>query len=247
MSYSRSRHLLPIFASFAAVLVLGCNVEPSSTEQDEARSQIEPSVAMEAEDASSSSPLPPRDSKFALLELPLGVQIEVPKNWRPLDGEISTTIETGGEAAVRLAGFDLPRGQKVNLFRANSNPPTTYASIAINASDSEITPAELLAASAAEIRELSPMMHQMMNQTLSQQDQRIIRWDGVRRQIVDGHPALIINYVRSSPQGPVVVEMTRLFIADKQISLNLAYRQSEAGLWAAIIEYMRASLHVSQS
>lgn len=241
MTNNESHDLLATFATLVTLLLLGCNVQPSSTEQSTSQSPTEHSVTGEAEEASRSS-LPPRESRFVLLELPLGVQVEVPKNWRPLNGDINTTIETAGEASWRLAGFDLPPGQKVSLFRANSNPPSTYAGIAINATDSEMAPAELLAATDAEIRELSPMMHQILNQ----QNLRIIRFDGVRRQIVDGHPALVIEYVRAGPQGPVVVQMTRLLIGDKEISLNLSYRQSEAGLWTPIIEYMRASFRVSQ-
>ena len=192
------------------------------------------------------SSLPARHSRFALVKLPLGVSIEVPKNWRLLDGDFNTTIETAGEAVLNLAGIKLPTGQKANLFRANSNPPTTYAGIAINATDSDIPPAELLAASDAEIRELAPLMHQMLDQGFAAQNLRVIRFDGVRREIVDGHPALVIKYVRSGPQGPVVVQMTRLFIGDKEISLNLSYRRSEAVVWKPIVDHMRSTFRVSR-
>lgn len=192
------------------------------------------------------SSLPARNSRFALVNLPLGVSIEAPKNWRLLDGDFNTTIEAAGEAALSLAGIKLPTGQKVNLFRANSNPPTTYAGIAINATDSDIPPAELLAASDAEIRELAPLMHQILDQGFAAQNLRVIRFDGVRRDIVDGHPALVIEYIRSGPKGPVVVQMTRLFIGDKEISLNLSYRRSEAGIWKPIVGYMRSTFRVSR-
>lgn len=192
------------------------------------------------------SSLPARHSRFALVKLPLGIIIEVPKNWRLLDGDFNTTIETAGEAVLNLAGIKLPTGQKVNLFRANSNPPTTYAGIAINATDSDIPPAELLSASDAEIRELAPLMHQMLDQGFAAQNFSVIRFDGVRREIFDGHPALVIEYVRSGPQGPVVVQMTRLFIGDKEMSLNLSYRQSEASVWKPIVDHMRSTFRVSR-
>ena len=192
------------------------------------------------------SSLPARRSRFALIKLPLGIIIEVPKNWRLLDGDFNTTIETAGEAVLNLAGIKLPTGQKVNLFRANSNPPTTYAGIAINATDSDIPPAELLSASDAEIRELAPLMHQMLDQGFAAQNLSVIRFDGVRRETVDGHPALVIEFVRSGPQGPVVVQMTRLFIGDKEMSLNLSYRQSEAGVWKPIVDHMRSTFRVSR-
>jgi hypothetical protein len=192
------------------------------------------------------SSLPPRDSRFSLVTLPLGVSIQVPKNWRLLGAEINATLETAGEAGTKLAGITMPRGQKVNLFRANSNPPTTYASIAINATDSEMSPADMMAASDAEIAELGESMHRMFEQSFAKQNLRVIRFDGVRREILDGHPSLIIHYVRSGPQGPVVVQMTRLLIGEKEISLNLSYRQSEANLWKPIIDYIRSTFRVSQ-
>jgi len=231
-----------VVAALALAFVTGCD-EQTAPPQQSAPTEVPPVVT---DGDSIASLLPPRDSRFALLALPLGVQIEVPKNWRTLDGDINTTIETAGEAVMNLAGIEIPPGQKVNLFRANSNPPTTYAGIAINATDSDIAPAELLAASDSEIRELTPIMQQMFEQGFSAQNLRIVRFDPVQRDIVDGHPALIISYIRSGPQGPVVVQMTRLFIGDTEISLNLSYRQSEAGIWKPIVEHMRNSFHVSR-
>jgi hypothetical protein len=193
-----------------------------------------------------SSSLPPRDSRFTLVTLPLAVSIEVPKNWRLIGPDLNTTIEAGGEAATKLAGIEMPRGQKVNLFRANANLPATYAGIAINASDSEMSPADVMAASDAEIAELGPPIREMLEQVFAKQNLRVIRFDGVRREIVDGHPSLVIEYVRSGPGGPVVVQMTRLLIKEKEISLNLSYSQSEAGLWKPIVDYMRGAFRVSE-
>ena len=89
-------------------------------------------------------------------------------------------------------------------------------------------------------------MHQMFDQGFAAQNLRVIRFDGIRREIVDGHPALLIEYVRSGPQGSVVVQMTRLFIGDKEISLNLSYRQSEADVWKPIVDHMRSTFRVSR-
>ncbi|MBA3805861.1 MAG: hypothetical protein H0X14_09160 [Acidobacteria bacterium] len=194
---------------------------------------------------SSASPLPAQDSNFAKLKLPLGVSVEVPKNWRLLDGDINATIETAAEAALNLSGVDLPKGKKVNLFRANSMPTTTYAAIAINATDSELNPDELKNASEAEIRELSSMMSEMMQKSLAAQNLKVIEFYGVRREYVGKHPALVTEYKRSGPQGPVIVQMTRLFLGQKEISLNLSYRESEAQLWKPIIQYIRKSLTVT--
>lgn len=185
------------------------------------------------------------DSKFTKLKLPLGVSVDVPKNWRILEGDLNSTIETTAEAVMSLSGVELPKGKKVNLFRANSVSQTTYAGIAINATDSELAPNELMIASEEEIRELSPLMHEMMQQALAAQNLKVIEFYGVRREFVGKHPALIIEYKRSGPQGAVIVQMTRLFLGEKEISLNLSYRESEAQIWKPIIQYIRRSLNVS--
>jgi hypothetical protein len=189
--------------------------------------------------------LSPRDSRFALIKLPLGISIEVPKNWLVIDGELNTTIETGGEAIYRLTGMELPTSQKVNLFRANSSPPTTYASIAINVTNSDISPAELIEADEAEIREITPFMHKILDQGLATQNYHIIQFDTIVREIVDGHPALAISYIRSGQNGPVAVQMTRIFAGNKEISLNLSYRLSEIQLWKPIVDYMKATFQIN--
>lgn len=186
----------------------------------------------------------PSDAKFTKLKLPLGVSVEVPKNWRILDKETNSTIETAAEASLNLANVDLPTGKKVNLFRANSVPQTTYAGIAINASDSEFDPDILKDASDAEIKESTPMMKEMMEQSLSGQSLKVLEFSDVRREFVGSHPALVVEYKRSGPQGAVIVQMTRLLLKGKEISLNLSYRESEAQLWKPVVQYIRKSLAV---
>jgi hypothetical protein len=203
------------------------------------------SVSLSESSPSPEPSMPERDSKFAKLRLPLGVSVEVPKNWRIIDGDLNATIQTAAEAALNLSEIELPRHKRVNLFRANSMPQTTYAGIAINATDSEEDPTVLKNASEEEIAALTPNMHEMMQQAMSIQNAEIIEFYEVRRELVGNHPALIIEYKRSDPQGAVIVKMTQLFLGGKIISLNLSYRESEARIWKPIIEYIRKSLTVS--
>lgn len=245
MKFNRFRYFLTLISVLVFIFAVGCNEEHSSSGHSRISVPADKQMLGKHKSATTTS-LPPRDSRFTPLNLPLGVRVEVPRNWRPLDGDFNTTIETAGEAAMNLAGIELPPGQKVNLFRANSNPPTTYAGIAINATDSDTSPEELLAASNREIGELTLTTRQMMEKLFSVQNFHIIEFDTIRREIVNGHPSLVINYVRSGPKGPVVVQMTRLFIGEKEISLNLSYRQSEEVIWKPIVEYIRSSIRVTK-
>ena len=189
--------------------------------------------------------LPLQDSRFARLKLPLGVSVEVPKNWWLLSGDINTNIETMSQAAMNLSGIELPKGKKVNLLRANSMPKTTYATIAINATDSEMNPNDLKNASEKEISKFAPTAKEMQ-EALSSLNMHMLDFFRVRREFVAKHRALVIEYKRSGPQGPVIVQMTRLFMGAKEISLNLSYRESEGQLWKPIVQYIRKSLTITR-
>jgi len=186
-----------------------------------------------------------RDSKFAKLKLPLGVSVEVPKNWWILDSDSNSTIETAAEAAMNLSGIEIPKGKQITLFRANSMPRTTYAGIAIKVSESELDARILKNASIHEINQLSPEVKQMTQETLSAVDLELIEFYGVRREFVGSHPALVIEYKRSGQKGAVIVQITRLFLRGKEIVLDLSYRESEARIWKPIALYIRKSLSVA--
>ena len=102
------------------------------------------------------------ESKFAQLSLPHGVQIKVPKNWWILSGDLNTSIETAGEAALKLSGLEIPLHKETLLFRANSMPRTTYAGISVTASDAEFTSDELGETTPQEIQEATPIMKEVM-------------------------------------------------------------------------------------
>jgi len=185
-------------------------------------------------------------SRFTRFELPLQVSVEVPQNWWLLSGDINTTIEAAGEAATKLAGFDLPAGKKVNLLRANSMPRSTYASIAVNATDSDISPDEIRAASKSDLKELEQMMAEMMEKGLAVQNLQFLESLGLERRIVSGYVAIVFSYRRTGPNGPVTVSMTRLFVGSKEISFNLSFREAEGQLWKPVIEYMKQSIKVGK-
>lgn len=186
------------------------------------------------------------NSNFVKLALPLKVSIEVPKNWWIVDlnEEYKTTVATALEAGLRLQGLELSSGKTINLFRANSTPRTTYASIAINATDSEIDPNELRKASLAEINEISGELKSVLEKQFASMGMKLQEFYGVERKFIGKHPALVIRYKRSGLNDSVIFQMTRLFLGNKEISINLAYRESESVLWKPIIDYMQNSFSV---
>jgi len=192
-----------------------------------------------------SSPTPAtQDSNFRKLKLPLGVSLEAPKNWWVLDEHYNATIETAVEAGLNLAGVDLPAGKTVTVFRANSMPKTTYAAISVEVADSELDETALRNASSKELEEIADEIKKTLPTWLAINNFELIEFSGVRREFVNKYPALVIEYKRSGIRGPVVVLMTWFHLKDKQVRLNLSYRESEERLWKPIIEYVRQSLSV---
>lgn len=187
-----------------------------------------------------------QETHFATLSLPYGVTVEVPKNWWIISGDLNTSIETAGEAAISLAGFDVPRGKKTTLFRANSMPRTTYAGIAINASDADIAAEDIRGASATDLAELTPTIKEMMERSLAQGGLSVIEFYPIEKRDIDGQPALFISYKRTGPHGPVIVRMTRLVFDNREISVNLSYRESEGTLWTPIVGYIEKSLKIAK-
>jgi hypothetical protein len=186
-------------------------------------------------------------SQFTRFELPLQVSVEVPQNWWLLSKDWNTTIQAAGQAAAKLAGLELPVGKKVNLLRANSMPLSTYATIAVNATDSDISPDELSAASRSDLQEMEELIAAQLKASLAPANIQLLEFLGLERRIVSGHVAIVFAYRRSDPKGPVTVSMTRLYLGSKEISFNLSFRDAEGVLWKPIIEYMKQSISVGKS
>lgn len=243
----RTRPAIPAILLVGALVIAWTSIYPTVSSRPDEKQSAVGSRSVSTERTPKPTELP-RGTRFTKLLLPLGVSLEVPDNWLVLDGEVNRTIETAGEAAMNLSGIALPPGQALNLFRANSNPPGTYAGISVNISDSEVLPSELLSATQAEIQGLGDYFRQNLDAGLATMDQRILRFDGIRRELISGRPALVIEYVRSDLTGlSVKVQMTRLHVDDKIISLNLSYRESEAGIWLSIIRYIRSTFKVEEA
>ena len=185
-------------------------------------------------------------SRYIRLKLPLKVSVEVPKNWFILSGDVNASIEAAGEALSKLAGYDLPIGSKVNLLRANAMPSTTYASIAVNATEYDISLDELTSLSGMELKALEQQTSLSMRKSFVGQQNEFLEWLGLERKSVSGHAALVFAYRRSGPDGPVTVSMTQLFVGTKIFSFILSYKESEGSLWKPIIEYMRQSIRVEK-
>lgn len=197
-------------------------------------------------EATSQQPLP--TDGFERLTLSGGLQVDVPLQWEPLPNELSTAIRTSASALMSNEGVDTgPDGSKL-LIAYTSRPTTTYAAIRVNESiPASIPPAELLAASDAEIAALAPELVQLLSGPMAKLEQDLQPGATTTRQLISGHPALVFRYRRlggPDNDGVVAVELIKIMTPNREVSVTLSYRESEAFLWKSVVENIRRSILV---
>ena len=186
------------------------------------------------------------ESYFSLVKLPRGVEVEVPKGWWLLGKDYNRVIETSVEAIMDLSGYELDNDKTANLIAASSTPFTTYASLRIDSiTPPSVTPEDVISLSKSDVNEFSASMEQELSRMLPLQGNKMLDFYGSSTEQIDGHPALVTRYRRSGPKGPVIVEINQIFPGNMHdLRINLAYRESEKGLWFAVIKKIRASIKI---
>ena len=181
-------------------------------------------------------------SNFVTFKLPRGVELEMPKGWRLLGSEHQQVIATAVEAASDLSGIPLTEN-KSTLIAANSMPATTYAAIRINSvAPASMTPAVLTQATPAFVAEIGREFEAIMHKSLGVQGLQLLEFLGVRVDKLSGHPALVFEYRRSGPNGPVLVQLTRVVTKQQEVEINLSYREHEVAIWKPVIAKVRQSI-----
>lgn len=182
-------------------------------------------------------------SNFAPVTLPRGIEILIPKGWWLLSADHNRSIQTSVEAAIDLSGLELPEGQETNLIAVNSMPRTTYAAARIDSTiPSSVEPSELALVTPAEIRALQAEMHQGLEKLLPLQGNRLLEFLDLRIERISGHPAIVTEYRRTGPKGPVFVQINQVFTRSQEIRINLSYRESEVALWKPVVGKIRQSV-----
>jgi hypothetical protein len=78
-------------------------------------------------------------------------------------------------------------------------------------------------------------MQSNLKKLLPQQGNQLLAFFGVRRVTISGHPALITEYRRSGPKGPVIVSIIQIFTPSQDLRINLSYREAEQAIWKPVI------------
>lgn len=182
-------------------------------------------------------------SNFVAVKLPRGVELQLPKGWWMLTSEHNQLIDMATEAAMDLSGIDAPEGTEVNLIAANSMPRTTYAAVRVDSiTPISGSPSEISNLTATELQTFQAEMQSNLQKLLPQQGNHLLAFFGVRRATISSHPALITEYRRSGPKGPVIVRIVQIFTPNQDLRINLSYREAEQAIWKPVIEKVYQSI-----
>lgn len=186
------------------------------------------------------------ESQFITQRLPGGLQIDVPKSWKPLTKQGEATVKTVAEAAADLAGLDPTEpGRKLVLSRVPDLPPT-FASVRVYAvTPPTLLPDEVVTLTPAEINEVSEVFTQHFRLLAQKLGQQMIGRASVAVEKLNTLPALVIHYRRTGVKGPVLHEQIHIHRKELTYVADFSYRESEAGLWKPVIARMRKSIKQS--
>lgn len=190
---------------------------------------------------------PSVDTKFARVRLPKSVAIDVPRDWWVLDERATSWIKSNFESALELSGLTVPDDQEVDLIRANSLPTSTYAALAVTSAPSDrATRAEVRSLSSADLAMIDRQLRdEVFPGMLSAIGQKLLDYNGSRLTTISSHPAIVTEYRRTGPRGPVVVQLNRIFTGTQEIAVNLSYREAEAARWRPVIARIRQSVSIT--
>jgi len=187
------------------------------------------------------------ESLFIKVKLPHSFTIDLPSNWWAIGKDLDQVLATTVQACLDLSGFEVGKGEDVNLIAANAMPRSMYASVRIDVSyPATIAPSELTHLSAAEVSELGRETLPMLKKGAQMQGNPLIQFYGMTKSTIGKHPMLSTRYKRGGPKGPVIVEALQILLTNKTFNVNLAYRESERAIWKPVIERIKASILIGE-
>lgn len=182
---------------------------------------------------------------FHLISLPRSVSVEVPDGWRVLSAADVTAVGRLVDAFLDFSEIALPHSSRVNLIAANSTYYRPYASVRIDVSSPPPSlPDEVSRLTRSEIAQLNQLMRHIVEHLLVSSGQKMLQFHGTRVDQVSGHPAIVTEYVRSGPAGPVFVQLNQVITEYQEVSVNLSYEESAARELRPVFEAIRGSIRI---
>jgi|ERR1035438_7173632 hypothetical protein len=186
------------------------------------------------------------DTYFVKVKLVSGISLDLPRNWWLIQGELNKTIETSGQAVLDLSGIDLGGRTNINLIAANCQPKSMYASVRLDLCRPPFIPAEeAWKFGTNDLEEMGADVKKELMQTLPKQGVALKDYISTTKEEIAGFPALVCHYRRTENaegKDTVMVWIIQICAPDRTYRLNLAYRESEAGIWKPVLERIKTSI-----
>ncbi|HEX2828753.1 MAG TPA: hypothetical protein VHP37_20535 [Burkholderiales bacterium] len=186
-----------------------------------------------------------QEPAFRRVQLSHGISLEIPSHWTVLSSETRKNLSAVGQAIAENSGTELPAGRKEPLLAVNAVPSPTGATIRVSVtSPPDYTQADLAATKTAELKDLESEMLRTFRKMEAAGGPKIIQAQPFRIERFNNQLTLVMPYVRAGINGPSPWQVVQYKIPRPTylLELTLSHRQSDAALWAPILERVKRSI-----
>jgi hypothetical protein len=190
-------------------------------------------------------------SSFAKLQFGERISLEVPRNWRFLNKEIRDHLNTGAEAAARLAGINSAQGDNQILMAAQAftSGTTPAATLRLSARPGP-------APTQAEVREVAKLPKSEMTAALmpvlleTERGLRLMEGIqsakalGVRVESNSTVSCIFTEFEVVRAEGTRLIQTWLCPTGDNSVKLTTSYRKSEMALFKPVILHVWSTLRI---
>ena len=182
--------------------------------------------------------------KYVSFKLQRGVQVQIPSDWKFFSDDQEKFIKAGEQAIIESSGLNIPASDKVTLLRSHAMPRTKYAYLSVASTmPPSMSPSFVKSLTRSELKHFEGLRLKYVKSLSGHSE--ILEYYGVQRDSFNGNPALVTNYLRSGPMGPVHVQLIDIYTENQTVSVTLSHRKSESDIWNSILKQIRQSVKVS--
>lgn len=183
-------------------------------------------------------------NNFIVVQLPQGVQVELPRNWEALSNNQRITLDSTVQSRLERTG-DFDASSDLN-FAANYYDDAGKVAALMNVRyypDMDVTQRDSRDAGPADIEELDRALRANLDKAGKEFGFTVLAWKGTRKQVINGTVAFVTEYRRSPiKNGNFVVRLIRVLNGPRSFTLTVSYRESDEFLLRPICDRIISSL-----
>lgn len=180
---------------------------------------------------------------YALVNLPRGVSVQLPRNWIAVTQNTRTTIDAASEALS--IGLDADLTSELP-FAANlyDDAGRTVALLNIRYyPEMDVSQTDIRAASAEDISYVNAELHASLTQAAGAGGFEIVSWEGTRRMQINGNDVLLTEYRRAFPgQSVFRVRLVRVLDNENSFTVTVSYKEDLGRMLEPITSYVISTI-----